>query len=42
VLAERLQALNLEIGLVRCHRTKAPPERTDATRPREGLIHETA
>lgn len=42
MLAERLQALDLEVGLVRCHHTKAPPERTDATRPREGLIHETA
>lgn len=42
VLAERLQALDLEVGLMRCHRTKAPHDRTDATRPRGGLIHETA
>ncbi|HET8701429.1 MAG TPA: flagellar hook-length control protein FliK [Nitrococcus sp.] len=42
VLAERLRALDLEVGLVRCHRAQAPPERTDATRPQGGLIHETA
>lgn len=42
VLIEQLQALDLEVDLVRCHRTKAPRDRTDATCPRGGLIHETA
>lgn len=41
VLTERLQALNLEVDLVRCHCAKVPHERTDVTRPRGGLIHET-
>lgn len=42
VLAERLQALDLEVARIHCHRTQAPPERDDATRYQGGLIHETA
>lgn len=41
VLAEQLQALDLEVDVIRCHRGQAPPDPTDATRPQGGLIHES-
>ena len=41
ILAEQLQALDLEVDVIRCHRGQAPPEPTDTTRPQGGLIHES-
>lgn len=42
VLTEQLQALDLEVASIRCHRTSAPRDPTDTTRLRGGLLHETA
>ncbi|EAR21729.1 flagellar hook-length control protein FliK [Nitrococcus mobilis] len=42
VLVDQLQALDLEVASIRCHRAPAPHDPTDTTRPRGGLVHETA
>ena len=42
LLTEKLQALDLEVDVIRCHRGHAPSDPSDSTRPQGGLIHESA